>query len=127
MKVLIAAGLSLVIASTVDAQAVNRPTKLRAAQQVKNDRRFLEVVEDMSMPSVETSEMSIPSVETPSPTSSPTQEEWQSYQLSDSSVLNYKVNESEGTLSAEVIYDGESWFAIGFSEDGGMVGSEAVM
>ena len=122
MKLLIAAGVSLVIASsTGDAQTVNRPTKLRAAQKMKNDRRFLDVVEEMSMASVETSSP------TSSPTSAPTQEEWQSYQLSDSSVLNYKVNESEGTLSAEVVHDGESWVAIAFSEDGGMVGSEAVM
>ena len=122
MKLLIAAGVSLVIASsTGDAQTVNRPTKLRAAQKMKNDRRFLDVVEEMSMASVETSSP------TSSPTSAPTQEEWQSYQISDSSVLNYKVNESEGTLSAEVVHDGESWLAIAFSEDGGMVGSEAVM
>ena len=122
MKLLIAAGVSLVIASsTGDAQTVNRPTKLRAAQKMKNDRRFLDVVEEMSMASVETSSP------TSSPTSAPTQEEWQSYQISDSSVLNYKVNESEGTLSAEVVHDGESWVAIAFSEDGGMVGSEAVM
>jgi len=122
MKLLIAAGVSLVIASsTGDAQTVNRPTKLRAAQKMKNDRRFLDVVEEMSMASVETSSP------TSSPTSAPTQEEWQSYQISDSSVLNYKVNESEGTLSAEVVHDGESWLSIGFSEDGGMVGSEAVM
>ena len=122
MKLLIAAGVSLVIASsTGDAQTVNRPTKLRAAQKMKNDGRFLDVVEEMSMASVETSSP------TSSPTSAPTQEEWQSYQISDSSVLNYKVNESEGTLSAEVVHDGESWVAIAFSEDGGMVGSEAVM
>ena len=122
MKLLIAAGVSLVIASsTGDAQTVNRPTKLRAAQKMKNDSRFLDVVEEMSMASVETSSP------TSSPTSAPTQEEWQSYQISDSSVLNYKVNESEGTLSAEVVHDGESWVAIAFSEDGGMVGSEAVM
>lgn len=56
-----------------------------------------------------------------------TQEEWQTHHLSDSSILYYKVNESEGTLSAEVVHDGESWLSIGFSEDGGMVGSEAVM
>ena len=122
MKLLIAAGVSLLIASsTGDAQTVNRPTKLHAAQKVKNDGRFLDVVEEMSMASVETSSP------TSSPTSAPTQEEWQSYQISDSSVLNYKVNESEGTLSAEVVHDGESWVAIAFSEDGGMVGSEAVM
>ena len=122
MKLLIAAGVSLVIASsTGDAQTVNRPTKLRAAQKMKNDRRFLDVVEEMSMASVDTSSP------TSSPTSAPTEEEWQSYQISDTSVLNYKVNESEGTLSAEVVHDGESWVAIAFSEDGGMVGSEAVM
>ena len=126
MKLLIAAGVSLVIASsTGDAQTVNRPTKLRAAQKMKNDRRFLDVVEEMSMASVETSSPTSPP--TSSPTSSPTEEEWQSYQISDTSVLNYKVNESEGTLSAEVVHDGESWVAIAFSEDGGMVGSEAVM
>ena len=56
-----------------------------------------------------------------------TQEEWQTHHLSDSSILYYKVNVSGGTLSAQVVHDGESWLSIGFSEDGGMVGSEAVM
>ena len=60
-------------------------------------------------------------------TAEDTQEEWQTHHLSDTSILYYKVNEWEGTLSAEVVHDGESWLAIGFSEDGGMVGSEAVM
>jgi len=72
------------------------------------------------------------SVTTSAPTTQSTgedkqQEEWQTHHLSDSSLLYYKVNESEGTLSAEVVHDGISWLSIGFSEDGGMVGSEAVM
>lgn len=57
-------------------------------------------------------------------------------QLDDKFWHRYRVNVPDGTdlekceqctISMEVIYDGESWVSIAFSEDGGMVGSEAVM
>jgi hypothetical protein len=57
-------------------------------------------------------------------------------QLADNFWHRYRVNVPDGTdlekcdqctISMEVIYDGESWVSIAFSEDGDMVGSEAVM
>ncbi|KAL7518721.1 hypothetical protein ACHAWX_003532 [Stephanocyclus meneghinianus] len=57
-------------------------------------------------------------------------------QLDDKFWHRYRVNVPDGTdlekceqctISMEVIYDGESWVSIAFSEDGGMVGSEAVI
>ena len=58
-------------------------------------------------------------------------------QVSPEFLLRYKVNVPEGmtlegcgsdcTISYEAIYDGEAWVSIGFSTDGKMIGSEAVM
>jgi hypothetical protein len=58
-------------------------------------------------------------------------------QVSSDYLLRYKVNVPDGmtldtcneecTISFESIYDGEAWVAVGFSTDGIMVGSDAVM
>ena len=57
-------------------------------------------------------------------------------QLADNFWYRYRINVPNGadikkcdqcTITMEVIYDGESWVSIAFSEDGDMVGSEAVM
>ncbi|KAL3802987.1 hypothetical protein HJC23_011610 [Cyclotella cryptica] len=57
-------------------------------------------------------------------------------QLADNLWQRYRVNVPDGsdikkcdqcTISMEVTYDGESWVSIAFSEDGEMVGSEAVI
>jgi len=59
-----------------------------------------------------------------------------SIQLSDDLLLNYQINVPSDTtyeicdmctISIEAIYDGEAWVGIGFSTDGVMVGSEAVV
>mmetsp|Transcript_32922 Transcript_32922/g.62911 ORF Transcript_32922/g.62911 Transcript_32922/m.62911 type:complete len:197 (-) Transcript_32922:54-644(-) len=50
-----------------------------------------------------------------------------SYEVAESTSLKYQVNELEGTLSMEVIHDGESWLGLAFSEDGGMINSQAVI
>jgi len=50
-----------------------------------------------------------------------------SYEVAESTSLKYQVNLLEGTLSMEVIQDGESWLALAFSEDGGIVNSQAVI
>ena len=47
--------------------------------------------------------------------------------LTDGYMIGYKVNEPEGTVSIEVLYDGEAWVGIAFSEDEKMGGSDAVM
>ena len=39
----------------------------------------------------------------------------------------YNVDEAAGTVSMELIYQGDAWIAIAFSTTGSMVGSEAVM
>jgi hypothetical protein len=58
-------------------------------------------------------------------------------QVSSDYLLRYKVNLPEGitldnceeacTISFESIYEGEAWISVGFSNDGRMVGSDAVM
>ena len=58
-------------------------------------------------------------------------------QVSSDYLLRYKVNVPDGmtldtcneecTISFESIYDGEAWVSVGFSTDGIMVGSDAVM
>ena len=57
-------------------------------------------------------------------------------QLDDNYLLLYQINVPDGTtvdvcdgctISMELIYDGDAWVGIGFSKDGQMVGSEAVM
>lgn len=58
------------------------------------------------------------------------------HQLSDDYLLMYQLNVPEDTtldvcegcsISMELIYDGEGWVGIGFSTNGGMIGSEAVL
>jgi len=58
-------------------------------------------------------------------------------QVSSDYLLRYKVNVPDGmtlescdetcTISFESIYDGEAWVSVGFSTDGRMIGSDAVM
>lgn len=58
-------------------------------------------------------------------------------ELDDGFLKRYKINVPEGqdpengcegcSVSMELIYEGEAWLSIGFSEDGKMIGSEAVM
>jgi len=57
-------------------------------------------------------------------------------QLSDDYLMRYQINVPDGTtldvcadctISMELIYDGDSWVSIGFSTDGSMVGSDAVI
>jgi len=87
----------------------------------------LEMISDMSLSLTPSSSPTTPSP-TFYPTSSPTEQVWQSRQLTSSAVFNYKVNESEGTFSGELVLDDEvGWMAIGFSEAGRMVGSDAVI
>lgn len=50
-----------------------------------------------------------------------------SLELTHGTSLNYRVNITEGTLSAEIVHEGESWLGLAFSDDGGMVGSNAVI
>jgi len=47
--------------------------------------------------------------------------------LSDDYLLRYMINAEDGTITMEVIYDGEAWVAVAFSEDEYMPGSDAVM
>jgi len=47
--------------------------------------------------------------------------------LSDDYLLRYLLNVEDGTITMEVIYDGEAWVAVAFSEDENMPGSDAVM
>ena len=47
--------------------------------------------------------------------------------LSEGYLLRYKLNESEGTASMELIYDGEAWLGIAFSEDERMGDSDGIM
>ena len=42
-------------------------------------------------------------------------------------LLRYKINEEEATVSMEVIYDGDAWVGIAFSQDERMGGSDGVM
>jgi hypothetical protein len=58
------------------------------------------------------------------PTTDCTQE-FCEFQLEPGYTLRYLLNEDSITM--EVIYDGEAWVAIAWSEDGQMIGSEAVM
>jgi len=86
-----------------------------------------EMISDMSLSLTPSSSPTTPSP-TFYPTAAPTEEVWQSRQLTSSAVFNYKVNESEGTFSGELVLDDEvGWMAIGFSDDGRMVGSDAVI
>ena len=66
---------------------------------------------------------------TPSPTAKPTKKPtaWRGKRLSEDSVLHYKVDEDAGTFSGKIIHDGEAWVGLAFSNDGRMVGSEAVI
>ena len=48
-----------------------------------------------------------------------------SYQLSDNSLLTYQVNAQD--IEMEIVHNGEAWLGLGFSTNGEMVGSEAVM
>ena len=57
-------------------------------------------------------------------------------QLADNLLQRYKINVPDGadvdkcdmcTISFEIIYDGEAWLGIAFSDDGKMIDSEAVM
>mmetsp|Transcript_15266 Transcript_15266/g.33306 ORF Transcript_15266/g.33306 Transcript_15266/m.33306 type:complete len:343 (+) Transcript_15266:227-1255(+) len=50
-----------------------------------------------------------------------------SYELTESSILNYQVNVPEGKLSMKLIHDGKSWLGLAFSETGRMVDSDAVI
>jgi len=47
--------------------------------------------------------------------------------LSDDYLLRYMLNVEDGTITMEVIYDGEAWVAVAFSEDENMPGSDAVI
>jgi hypothetical protein len=58
------------------------------------------------------------------------------YQLSDAYFMEYRLNIPEGetvdecqtcSLSVRLTYEGEAWLGFAFSNDGQMVGSEAVM
>jgi len=77
---------------------------------------------------------SVAAFPTSGPTPAPT--EMDEFQLSSDLLLRYKVNVPPSTsmdicdgctVSMEVIYDGEAWLGIGFSEDGQMIGGEAVV
>ena len=86
-----------------------------------------ELISDMSLSLTPSSSPTTPSP-TFYPTAAPTEEVWQSRQLTSSAVFNYKVNQSDGTFSGELVIDDEvGWMAIGFSETGKMVGSDAVI
>ncbi|KAL7465683.1 hypothetical protein ACHAXS_006005 [Conticribra weissflogii] len=50
-----------------------------------------------------------------------------SVELTSGYMLQYQVNEAEGTVSIEATFDGEAYVAIGFSTNGDMIGSEAVI
>lgn len=85
-----------------------------------------EMISDMSLSLTPSSS---PTTSSPTfyPTTPPTEEVWKSRRLTSSAVFNYKVNESEGTFSGELVLDDEvGWMAIGFSDNGRMVGSDAV-
>jgi hypothetical protein len=47
--------------------------------------------------------------------------------LSDDYLLRYRLNVEDATITMELVYDGEAWVAIAFSEDDKMAGSDAVM
>jgi hypothetical protein len=49
------------------------------------------------------------------------------YMLSDGYMLQHKLNEADGTITMELIYDGDAWVGIAFSDDDKMAGSDAVM
>ena len=77
----------------------------------------------------------------PSPTASPTTAadcttDFCENQLADNFLLRYRINVPQGadantcdgcTITMECNYDGEAWVSIAFSNDGLMIGSEAVM
>jgi hypothetical protein len=57
-------------------------------------------------------------------------------QLADEYLLRYRINVPEGsnpitcegcTITMQAIYDGDGWVSLAFSNDGLMIGSEAVM
>ncbi len=47
--------------------------------------------------------------------------------LSDGYMLQHKLNEADGTITMELVYDGDAWIGIAFSDDDKMAGSDAVM
>jgi hypothetical protein len=77
----------------------------------------------------------------PSPTASPATTvdctmDFCENQLADNFILRYRINVPPGadattcdrcTITMECNYDGEAWVGIAFSNDGLMIGSEAVM
>lgn len=106
------------------------PLSLPEPSDAPSQDTLLQQFEMMSDMSLSLTPSSSPTTPSPTfyPTSSPTEEVWQSRQLTSSAVFNYKVNESEGTFSGELVLDDEvGWMAIGMSEDGRMVGSDAVI
>ncbi len=141
MKTYITISSVLSLALVANGQVANAPAKFlrngdsgefrrrRMTRDAGNDR-FLEEegpsLEAMSMDTTTTTTTSTTTTTTTT-TTTPSPAEWESYQLSSDSLLNYFVNEQEGTISMEVVYDGEAWLGIGFSEDGKMIGSDAVM
>mmetsp|Transcript_644 Transcript_644/g.1162 ORF Transcript_644/g.1162 Transcript_644/m.1162 type:complete len:421 (-) Transcript_644:95-1357(-) len=50
-----------------------------------------------------------------------------SVELTPGYMLQYQVNEAEGTVTMEATFDGEAFVAVGFSTNGEMIGSEAVI
>mmetsp|Transcript_2505 Transcript_2505/g.5312 ORF Transcript_2505/g.5312 Transcript_2505/m.5312 type:complete len:232 (-) Transcript_2505:106-801(-) len=140
MKTFVAiSALSLVLATT-DAQLSNAPKLLRAAGESKewgrrqsHQQKLIDGGRTRELDSSSTS-MSMPASEPDNLTK--TEEEWSNYELSQTSLLKYRVNVPADTdaeectgcsVSMEVIHDGEAWVGIAFSEDGKMVGSEAVI
>ena len=47
--------------------------------------------------------------------------------LTDGYMLQHTLNEADGTITMELVYDGDAWIGIAFSQDDKMSGSDAVM
>lgn len=116
MKVLIATVLSAI--SIADGQVL----RAAASRQRLMEDGERKTMQDMSMSMDFEHIVPTHTLEHIVPTYSPTEQDWQSYQLTPTSTLNYIIKSD--ALHAEVIYDGEAWLGVAVSEDGRMVGSE---
>ena len=123
-------GLELPDAFDQIPDGLDLPLSLSEPSDAPSQDTLLQQFEMMSDMSLSLTPSSSPTTSSPTsyPTASPTEEVWQSRQLTSSAVFNYKVNESDGTFSGELVLDDEvGWMAIGFSEEGRIAGSDAVI